>query len=65
MKLLMRDREKFAEGKAGGKAEGRRLERIEAVQRMICNGCTKEFISGLGYTQEEYTEAEEGLLQKV
>ncbi|MBQ7924688.1 MAG: hypothetical protein IJ335_00150 [Lachnospiraceae bacterium] len=55
MTLQMRDREKFAEGLQQG--------RIEAVQRMIRKGCTKEFILDLDYTEEEYAEAEAGLQQ--
>lgn len=50
MTLQMRDREKIE--------EGMQLERINAIQRMIRKGCTKEFIFDLGYTDEEYAEAE-------
>ncbi len=57
MTLLMRDREKFAEGKV----EGMQEERIDAIQRMIRKGCTKDFILGLDYTEAEYAEAEAGL----
>lgn len=35
---------------------------IEKIQKMIRKGCTKEFILDLGYTEEEYAEAEAGLL---
>jgi len=52
-----------AKGKAEGKAEGMQQERIDAVQRMIRKGCTKEFILDLDYTEEEYAEAESGLCQ--
>jgi len=55
MTLQMRDREKFEEGMQQG--------RIDAIQRMICKGCTKEFIFDLGYTEEEYAEAESKLIQ--
>lgn len=54
MTLLMRDREKFAEGKA----EGMQQERIDAVQRMIRKGYSKEDILELEYTEEEFAEAE-------
>jgi len=52
-----------AKGKAEGKAEGMQQERIDAVQRMIRKGCTKEFILDLDYTEEEYAEAEAELCQ--
>lgn len=65
MTLLMRDREKFAEGKAEGKAEGMQQERIDAVKRMIRKGCTKEFILELDYIEEEYAKAEAELRQKA
>ncbi len=63
MTLLMRDREKFAEGKAEGKAEGMQLERIHAVQRMIRKGYSKEDILELDYTEDEYAEAKSELCQ--
>jgi len=50
MTLLMRDREKFEQGLEQG--------RIDAIQRMIRKGCTKDFILELGYTEEEYVKAE-------
>lgn len=37
-------------------------ERMEKIQKMIRKGCTKEFILDLDYTEEEYAEAEAGLL---
>ncbi len=55
MTLQMRDREKFE--------EGMQQERIDAIQRMIRKGCTKEFIFDLGYTNEEYAEAETELIR--
>lgn len=55
MTLLMRDREKLAEGK--------QQERRAAIQRMIRKGCTKEFILDLDYTEDEYAEAEVELFQ--
>jgi len=39
--------------------------RIDAIQRLIRKGCTKEFIFDLAYTEEEYAEAEAGLLKSV
>ena len=58
MTLQMRDREKFAEGMQQGLAEGMQLERIDAIRRMIRKGYSKDDIFDLGYTDEEYTEAE-------
>jgi len=54
MTLQMRDREKME--------EGAKRERIKMLQRLIRKGCTKEFIFDLGYTDEEYAEAESELL---
>ncbi|MBQ7933456.1 MAG: hypothetical protein IJ327_01530 [Lachnospiraceae bacterium] len=59
MTLQMRDREKFAEGKAEGLQQGR----IEAIQRMIRKGYSKKDILELEYTEAEYAEAEAGLQQ--
>ena len=53
MTLLMRDREKIA--------EGMQKERIDAVQRMLRKGYSKEDILELDYTEAEYAEAEAGL----
>lgn len=55
----MRDREKFAEGLA----EGMQRERVEAIQRMIRKGYSKDEIFDLGYTEEEYSEAENEITQ--
>ena len=52
-------------GKEEGMAEGREEGKIEAIQKMIRNGCTEEFILGLDYTEEDYTKAELGLHQNV
>ena len=49
MTLLMRDREKFA--------EGRQQERLATIRKMICKGYSKEDILELDYTEEEYAEA--------
>lgn len=38
-------------------------ERIEKIQAMIKENCSKEFILKIGYTEEEYSEAERQLLQ--
>ena len=38
-------------------------ERIEKIQAMLREDCTKEFILKIGYTKEEYTEAEAELFQ--
>ncbi len=55
MTLQMRDREKFAEGLQQG--------RIEAIQRMIRKGYSREEILELEYTDAEYAEAEAELRQ--
>ena len=36
-------------------------ERLQAIEKMILKGCTKEFILDLDYTEEEYAEAEREL----
>jgi len=61
MKLIRADER--ALGEEIGRAEGMQQGRIDAVQRMIRKGCTKEFILDLGYTEEEYAEAEAELCQ--
>ncbi len=53
MTLYMIERQRFAEGKAE--------ERMLTIQRLIRANCTKEFIFLLGYTEEEYAEAEKEL----
>lgn len=65
MTLFMRDREKFEEGKAEGMAEGIQKERLDAIQKMIRKGYSRDFVLDLDYTESEYTEAEAGLLQKA
>lgn len=40
-------------------------ERMSAIQRMIRKGYTKEIIFDLGYTEDEYSEAESQMLQTV
>lgn len=50
---------------ATGRAEGRAEGRVDAIQRMIRKGCTKEFILELEYTEEEYIKAEEELAAMV
>ena len=55
MTLLMRDREKFAEGMQQG--------HIDAMQRMIRKGYSKKDVLDLGYTEEEYAKAEAELFQ--
>ena len=50
MTLIMRDREKIAEGV--------QIERIATVQRMLLKGYSKEAIFDLEYTEAEYDLAE-------
>ena len=57
MTLLMRDREKIAEGV--------QQERIATVQRMLRKGYSKEEIFDLGYTEAEYAVAEAELFSVV
>lgn len=40
-------------------------ERIKRIQRMIEKGYPKEEILDLGYTEDEFTEAEQQMLQLV
>ncbi len=40
-------------------------ERLQAIEKMILKGCSKEFILDLDYTENEYAEAESELLQSV
>lgn len=40
-----------------------REERIERIQAMIKEHCSKEFILKIGYTEDEYSEAESQLMQ--
>lgn len=41
-----------------GIKQGRHLERIAMIQKMIRKGFSKEIILGLDYTEDEYSEAE-------
>ena len=52
-------------GRAKGRAEGRAEGRIDAIQRLIKKEQTKEFIMELGYSEEEYQQAEKALLSTV
>ena len=45
--------------------EGRKEERINAIQNMIYKGITKELILNLDYTEEEFRIATEQPLQKI
>lgn len=42
-----------------------KAERIERIQCMLEKGCSKEFILDIGYTEEEFSEAEGKMLQMV
>ena len=48
-----------------GIEQGRHLERIATIQKMIQNGFSKEIILGLDYTEDEYAEAKAELCQMV
>ena len=50
-----------AKGRAMGQTEGRKTERIEAIQNMISLGLTKEKILTV-YSEEEYNEAIKSML---
>jgi hypothetical protein len=57
MTLLMRDKEKIE--------EGRKEERLKAINRMLAKGCDKAFILSLDYSEEEYEQAEQSMLVKA
>jgi len=42
-----------------------KAERIERIQAMLKEGCTKELILKIGYTEDEYLEAETALCVKA
>ena len=48
MTLFMRDREKFEEGKAEGRAESH----ISIIRKMIAKNYSREAILDLGFTEE-------------
>ena len=53
-----------AKDRVEGRAEGRKAERIEAIQNMISLGLTKEKILTI-YSEEEYNEAVNTMLVEV
>ena len=64
-KILQLESERLRElGEAKGRAEGRKVERIEAIQNMISLGLTKEKILTI-YSEEEYNEAVSTMLVEV
>ena len=64
-KILQLESERLRElGEAKGRAEGRKAERIEAIQNMISLGLTKEKILTI-YSEEEYNEAVSTMLVEV
>ena len=64
-KILQLESERLRElGQAKGRAEGRKAERIEAIQNMISLGLTKEKILTI-YSEEEYNEAVSAMLVEV
>ena len=65
-KILKLESERLLEkgqllGEEKGRAEGRKTERIEAIQNMISLGLTKEKILTV-YSEEEYNEAVKSML---
>ena len=65
-KILQLESERLLEkgqllGEEKGRAEGRKTERIEAIQNMISLGLTKEKILTV-YSEEEYNEAVKSML---
>ena len=65
-KILQLESERLLEkgqllGEEKGRAEGRKTERIEAIQNMISLGLTKEKILTV-YSEEEYNEAIKSML---
>ena len=64
-KILQLESERLRElGEAKGRAEGRRAERIEAIQNMIKYDVSKEKILQ-DYSEEEYNEAVSAMLVEV
>lgn len=64
-KILQLESERLRElGEAKGRAEGRRTERIEAIQNMIKYDVSKEKIFQ-DYSEEEYNEAVSTMLVEV
>ena len=64
-KILQLESERLRElGEAKGRVEGRRAERIEAIQNMIKYDVSKEKILQ-DYSEEEYNEAVRAMLVEV
>ena len=64
-KILQLESERLRElGEAKGRAEGRKAERIEAIQNMIKYDVSKEKILQ-DYSEEEYNEAVRAMLVEV
>ena len=64
-KILQLESERLRElGEAKGRTEGRRAERIEAIQNMIKYDVSKEKILQ-DYSEEEYNEAVSTMLVEV
>ena len=51
-----------AEGRAEGRMEGRAEERRQIIQSFIEKGFDKDFVKSLGFSEEEYAQAEQSLL---
>ena len=49
-------------GREEGRMEGRAEERLQTIQRFIEKGFDKDFVQSMGYSEEEYVQAEQSLL---
>ena len=65
VKLIKAIEDMISEGRNEGFQLGVSQERISAIQRMLKNGHSKTTILALNYTEKEYIEAENKLLQLV
>lgn len=65
VKLIKAIEDMINEGRNEGFQLGVSQERINAIQRMLKNGHSKTTILALNYTEKEYIEAENKLLQLV
>ena len=55
----------FAEGYAEGRAEGEAKKEAEILQKLLESKQPKEFILGLGFTENEYQKAEKAFSEKA
>ena len=52
----------YSEGIASGEKKGRAEERRQIIQSFIEKGFDKDFVKSLGFSEEEYAQAEQSLL---